>query len=74
MRCQFNLYDIVNSQKQASAFPPNFIHSLDATHMLLTALECRVRFLFFVCCGAGRGVTCLPLVVTDTRLDLCLGS
>jgi DNA-directed RNA polymerase len=37
----------VNSQKQASAFPPNFIHSLDATHMLLTALECRTRGLTF---------------------------
>lgn len=35
----------VDSNKQATAFPPNFIHSLDATHMLLTALECRVRFL-----------------------------
>lgn len=34
----------VNSVKQASAFPPNFIHSLDATHMMLTALECRVSF------------------------------
>jgi DNA-directed RNA polymerase len=32
----------VNTVKQASAFPPNFIHSLDATHMMLTALECRV--------------------------------
>jgi DNA-directed RNA polymerase len=32
----------VNAVKQASAFPPNFIHSLDATHMMLTALECRV--------------------------------
>ncbi|KAI0033505.1 hypothetical protein K488DRAFT_47601 [Vararia minispora EC-137] len=31
----------VNSQKQASAFPPNFIHSLDATHMLMTALACQ---------------------------------
>ena len=30
----------VSPKKQASAFPPNFIHSLDATHMLLTALEC----------------------------------
>ena len=30
----------VNALKQATAFPPNFIHSLDATHMLLTALEC----------------------------------
>ncbi|MCO5557946.1 hypothetical protein L7F22_011520 [Adiantum nelumboides] len=31
----------VSPPKQASAFPPNFIHSLDATHMMLTALECR---------------------------------
>jgi len=37
----------VNSQKQSSAFPPNFIHSLDATHMLLTALECRTQGLTF---------------------------
>ncbi|KAH0545507.1 hypothetical protein FGG08_000335 [Glutinoglossum americanum] len=27
-------------RKQAQAFPPNFIHSLDATHMLLSALRC----------------------------------
>ena len=40
----FLFFFSVNSQKQATAFPPNFIHSLDATHMLLTALECRVRF------------------------------
>jgi DNA-directed RNA polymerase, mitochondrial len=39
-----NFLNPVNSQKQSSAFPPNFIHSLDATHMLLTALECRVCF------------------------------
>ena len=50
MRFQF---DVVNSQKQATAFPPNFIHSLDATHMLLTALECRVRFFFFSVWGHG---------------------
>ncbi|THH14382.1 hypothetical protein EW146_g5951 [Bondarzewia mesenterica] len=37
----------VDAQKQASAFPPNFIHSLDATHMLLTALECRTQGLAF---------------------------
>ena len=29
-----------SAQKQASAFPPNYIHSLDATHMMMTALEC----------------------------------
>lgn len=35
----------VSPQKQATAFPPNFIHSLDATHMLLTAIQCRVSAL-----------------------------
>lgn len=38
---------IVNAVKQASAFPPNFVHSLDATHMMLTALECDVSSTFF---------------------------
>ena len=33
--------------KQASAFPPNFVHSLDATHMILTAIECSSRNLTF---------------------------
>ncbi|KAJ3514954.1 hypothetical protein NLJ89_g2072 [Agrocybe chaxingu] len=37
----------VNAVKQATAFPPNFIHSLDATHMMLTALECRNQNLTF---------------------------
>ncbi|KAF9178895.1 DNA-directed RNA polymerase [Haplosporangium sp. Z 767] len=30
----------VNVQKQRTAFPPNFIHSLDATHMLMSAVGC----------------------------------
>ena len=30
----------VHKVKQLQAFPPNFIHSLDATHMFLTALKC----------------------------------
>lgn len=30
----------VNVNRQKSAFPPNFIHSLDSTHMLMTALGC----------------------------------
>ncbi|OCF41176.1 DNA-directed RNA polymerase, mitochondrial [Kwoniella heveanensis CBS 569] len=37
----------VSPQKQATAFPPNFIHSLDATHMLLTALKCRQNEIAF---------------------------
>ena len=30
----------IDKVKQLQAFPPNFIHSLDATHMYLTALKC----------------------------------
>jgi DNA-directed RNA polymerase len=37
-----NLPTQVDPVKQSAAFPPNFVHSLDATHMMLTALECRV--------------------------------
>lgn len=29
-----------NPVKQRNAFPPNFIHSLDSCHMMLTALHC----------------------------------
>jgi DNA-directed RNA polymerase len=31
----------VNPMKQSTAFPPNFIHSLDATHMMLSAIACQ---------------------------------
>ncbi|KAI1891708.1 hypothetical protein AGOR_G00146550 [Albula goreensis] len=34
--------------KQRNAFPPNFIHSLDSTHMMLTALYCYRAGLTFV--------------------------
>ncbi len=30
----------VQKQRQKSAFPPNFIHSIDSSHMMMTALEC----------------------------------
>ena len=30
----------VNKPKQKSAFPPNYIHSIDSTHMMMTALAC----------------------------------
>ena len=39
--------DPVNRKKQLQGFPPNFIHSLDASHMLLSALECHNRGLTF---------------------------
>ena len=37
----------VSKRKQLQAFPPNFIHSLDATHMLLSALKCTEQGLTF---------------------------
>lgn len=37
----------IDSKKQSAAFPPNFIHSLDATHMMMTALECNLEKITF---------------------------
>lgn len=33
-------FQSVNPRKQKTAFPPNYIHSLDASHMLMSALQC----------------------------------
>lgn len=41
------LWDPVNKRKQLQAFPPNFIHSLDATHMLISAKKCADNGLTF---------------------------
>jgi DNA-directed RNA polymerase len=37
----------VSPQRQKAAFPPNFVHSLDATHMMMTALDCRDKNLTY---------------------------
>lgn len=37
----------VNPMKQSTAFPPNFVHSLDATHMLMSAVACYEKGLTF---------------------------
>lgn len=33
----YNSEDVVSKRKQLQAFPPNFIHSLDASHMIMSA-------------------------------------
>lgn len=38
----------VNKIKQRSAFPPNFIHSLDSTHVMYTVVECRKELQIFL--------------------------
>jgi len=37
----------LHRQRQVSAFPPNYVHSLDSSHMLLTAIEMQKRGLYF---------------------------
>lgn len=37
-----------NVMKQKNAFPPNFIHSLDSSHMMLTSLHCEQQGITFV--------------------------
>ncbi|XP_031628513.1 DNA-directed RNA polymerase, mitochondrial [Contarinia nasturtii] len=39
---------VVNAIKEKNGFPPNFIHSLDACHMMLTALNCERAGVTFV--------------------------
>ena len=41
------MMDTCQRRKQVQAFPPNFIHSLDASHMMLTALKCNEMGLTF---------------------------
>ncbi|KAI5240627.1 DNA/RNA polymerase [Aureobasidium subglaciale] len=39
--------DPVSKRKQLQGFPPNFIHSLDATHMMLSAIKCNENNIAF---------------------------
>ena len=51
-------------RRQRSAFPPNYVHSLDSTHLLMTALRCGrlgecTRTLVTAVCTA-LGCRCVP--------------
>ena len=37
----------VNKTKQNTAFPPNYVHSIDSTHMMFTALQCQKEGITF---------------------------
>ncbi|KAK2663200.1 hypothetical protein Ddye_001774 [Dipteronia dyeriana] len=39
--------DTVMVKRQRTAFPPNFVHSLDGSHMMMTAVACREAGLIF---------------------------
>lgn len=43
-----DMYEKPNIMKQKNAFPPNFIHSLDSCHMMLTSIFCEREGITFV--------------------------
>ncbi|KAG8289375.1 hypothetical protein J6590_105660, partial [Homalodisca vitripennis] len=43
-----DMFERPNVMKQKNAFPPNFIHSLDSSHMMLTSIFSEQRGLTFV--------------------------
>lgn len=47
-RTSMDMYEKPNIMKQKNAFPPNFIHSLDSSHMMLTSLHCERAGLTFI--------------------------
>uniref|UniRef100_H9G3S4 DNA-directed RNA polymerase n=1 Tax=Anolis carolinensis TaxID=28377 RepID=H9G3S4_ANOCA len=48
LRSRHDINQKPDTVKQKNAFPPNFIHSLDSTHMMLTSLHCHRQGLTFV--------------------------
>lgn len=43
LKYMLNETEDVNRTRQASAFPPNFVHSLDSAHLMLTAEQMNIR-------------------------------
>lgn len=61
-----------DTRKQKMAMPPNFIHSLDSTHMMLTALYCERYYLEHLSLIYSVGLTILcrlrhNIIHTDTN-------
>ncbi|XP_043674513.1 DNA-directed RNA polymerase, mitochondrial [Vespula pensylvanica] len=45
---QINSIEKIDTLKQKNSFPPNFIHSLDSSHMMLTSLYCEQAGITFM--------------------------
>lgn len=56
----------INKQKQQSAFPPNYIHSLDSTHMMYTSVECKK--LYWIIIIIEESLLQLYMIVTGPML------
>ena len=58
------------SSRQRTAFPPNFVHSLDSSHMMMTAVACKRAGLNFA--GLSSWITVLCRVSHSTRANCCM--
>lgn len=65
-----NMPSAVDARAQATAFPPNYVHSLDATHMMMTAIECKVSIDFTLTALVPSRYADDDLL-TATRIGLC---
>jgi hypothetical protein len=57
-------------QRQRTAFSPNFVHSLDSSHMMMTAVACKGAGLNFAGFSliAGFCLNCCPIPSFDFSL------
>lgn len=61
----------VHKQRQRSAFPPNFVHSLDSTHMLLTAIKMQQLGLSFTAVHDSYWTHACDVDVMNESLRTC---
>ena len=61
----------ISVTRQKSAFPPNFVHSLDSTHMLMTALEMDHRGLAFTAVHDSYWTHAADVRTMNTTLRHC---
>jgi DNA-directed RNA polymerase len=61
----------VDPLKQATAFPPNFIHSLDAAHMILTAIASKKDGLTFAAVHDSFWTHACDIDLLNTNIRSC---
>lgn len=55
-------------RRQRTAFPPNFVHSLDGSHMMMTAVACKKEGLNFAGISLIGPLYCSPFFSTGPLL------
>eukprot|EP00884_Botryococcus_braunii_P018634 jgi/Botrbrau1/5454/Bobra.27_1s0005.1 len=57
----------VSKSRQRTAFPPNYIHSLDSSHMMMTATRCQAA-----AAGDGIGLFQAEIIMTTTMMVMMM--